>query len=29
VTVVYLNPEKGIKEVVNKKEEYPELKKAA
>ena len=29
VTVVHLNPEKNIKEVVNNKERYPELKKAA
>lgn len=29
VTVVHLNPEKSIKEVVNKKEKYPELNKAA
>ena len=29
VTVVHLNPEKNIKEVVNNKEGYPELKKAA
>jgi putative transposase len=29
VTVVHLNPEKSVKEVVNNKGEYPELKKAA
>lgn len=29
ITVVHLNPEKSVKEVVNNKEPYPELKKAA